>query len=161
MNKQETYEYFKNSNIDYEVVEHEKVFTIDEVDELNIPGKEKIAKNLFLRDDKKLNYYLVTLPAHKKADLKSLRKEIGSRRLSFAQNKDVENILNVTAGSVTPIAVINDVGNKVISVFDEELKNKVIGIHPMENSATVFISFEDLIKSIKDYQNRIIICKIK
>ncbi|EDS73606.1 YbaK/proline--tRNA ligase associated domain protein [Anaerofustis stercorihominis DSM 17244] len=161
MNKQETYEYFKNSNIDYEVVEHEKVFTIDEVDELNIPGKEKIAKNLFLRDDKKLNYYLVTLPAHKKADLKSLRKEIGSRRLSFAQNKDVENILNVTAGSVTPIAVINDVGNKVISVFDEELKNKAIGIHPMENSATVFISFEDLIKSIKDYQNRIIICKIK
>ncbi len=62
---------------------------------------------------------------------------------------------------MTPIAVINDVGNKVISVFDEELKNKVIGIHPMENSATVFISFEDLIKSIKDYQNRIIICKIK
>ena len=52
MNKQETYEYLKNSNIDYEVVEHEKVFTIDEVDELNIPGKEKIAKNLFLRDDK-------------------------------------------------------------------------------------------------------------
>ena len=160
MNKQETYEYLNKLNIDYEAVEHEKVFTIDEVDELNIPGKEKIAKNLFLRDDKKLNYYLVTLPAHKKADLKSLRKEIGSRRLSFANDKDVENILGVSAGSVTPIAVINDKENKVISVFDKELKNKIIGVHPMENSATVFISFDDLIKSIKDNQSRIIICEI-
>ena len=150
MNKQETYEYLNKLNIDYEAVEHEKVYTINEIDNLNIPGKEKIAKNLFLRDDKKLNYYLVTLPGHKKADLKSLRKEIGSRRLSFANDKDV-----------TPIAVINDKENKVISVFDKELKNKIIGIHPMENSATVFISFDDLIKSIKDHQNRIIISEIR
>ena len=161
MNKQETYEYLNKLNIDYEAVEHEKVYTIDEIDNLNIPGKEKIAKNLFLRDDKKLNYYLVTLPGHKKADLKSLRKEIGSRRLSFANDKDVENILGVSAGSVTPIAVINDKENKVISVFDKELKNKIIGIHPMENSATIFISFDDLIKSIKDHQNRIIISEIR
>lgn len=161
MNKQETYEYLNNLNIKYEAYEHKRAYTIEEINKLEIPNKEKIAKNLFLRDDKKLNYYLVTLPPNKMVDLQKLRKEIGSRRLSFAQGNDVEEILKVSKGSVTPLAVINDTENKVISVFDKELKNSVIGIHPMENSASIFISFEELIYSIEKYQNRIIICNIE
>ncbi|MGO5358500.1 prolyl-tRNA synthetase associated domain-containing protein [Anaerofustis sp. LCP19S3_F7] len=161
MNKQEIYEYLDKLNIKYEKYEHKRAYTIDEINELSIPNKEKIAKNLFLRDDKKLNYYLVTLPPNQKADLKKLRKEIGSRRLSFAMGNDVEEILNVSKGSVTPLAVINDKENKVISVFSKDLKNEIVGIHPMENSASIFLSFEDIIKAIEKYQNRIIICNIE
>ena len=108
MDKQQTYEYLDKLNIKYEKYEHKRAYTIDEINELPIPNKEKIAKISFLRDDKKLNYYLVTLPPNQKADLKKLRKEIGSRRLSFAQGNDVEKILKVSKGSVTPLAVIND-----------------------------------------------------
>ena len=161
MNKEETYEYLDKLNIKYEKYEHKRSYTIDEINELSIPNKEKIAKNLFLRDDKKLNYYLVTLPPNQKADLKKLRKEIRSRRLSFAMGNDVEEILNVSKGSVTPLAVINDKEKKVISVFSKDLKNETIGIHPMENSASIFLSFEDIIKAIEKYQNRIIICNIE
>ena len=74
---------------------------------------------------------------------------------------DVEEILNVSKGSVTPLAVINDKENKVISVFSKDLKNEIVGIHPMENSASIFLSFEDIIKAIEKYQNRIIICNIE
>ncbi len=74
---------------------------------------------------------------------------------------DVEEILNVSKGSVTPLAVINDKENKVISVFSKDLKNEIVGIHPMENSASIFLYFEDIIKSIEKYQNRIIICNIE
>lgn len=161
MNKQQTYEYLDKLNITYEKYEHEKAYTIDEINKLSIPNREKIAKNLFLRDDKKLNYYLVTLPPNQKADLKKLRKEIGSRRLSFAQGDDVEKILKVSKGSVTPLAVINDNENKVISVFSKDLKNSIVGIHPMENSASIFLDFDDIIKSIEKYQKRIIICNIE
>ena len=38
-------------------------------------------QNIFLRDDKKENYYLVTVLGNKKIDLKKFRIENGSRHL--------------------------------------------------------------------------------
>ena len=44
--------------IDYELMEHEAVYTIEEMKNLNMPRIDEVIKNLFVRDEKKQNYYL-------------------------------------------------------------------------------------------------------
>ena len=42
----------ENNNIPYEKIEHQAVFTVAEVDKLNLPHPEAATKNLFLKDKK-------------------------------------------------------------------------------------------------------------
>mgnify|MGYP000054877908 CR=1 FL=1 len=50
-------------------------------------------------------------------------------------------------GSVTPFALMNDTEHAVEFFIDKNLSRcKSMGIHPLENTATVFISFKDLDK---------------
>ena len=95
MNREETIEYLKKENIDFTIIEHPAVFTVDEADRLNLPHKEAHAKNLFIRDEKKRNYYLITLKEDKVLDLKDLRRRFGTKPLSFASAEDLEKILNL------------------------------------------------------------------
>ena len=61
MTKQEVYDFLKNKNIDFEVTEHKAVFNMEELSEVSIPYPEYDAKNLFVRDDKRNNFYLITV----------------------------------------------------------------------------------------------------
>lgn len=56
----------KELNIDYRLIEHKPVFTIEEMDSLgNIFENAKICKNLFVRDQKGKRHFLVVLPEEK------------------------------------------------------------------------------------------------
>ena len=46
-------------NISYEILEHPPVYTIGEVQDAGLPKEEVIAKNLFVRDDRKDQYMLL------------------------------------------------------------------------------------------------------
>jgi Ala-tRNA(Pro) deacylase len=158
LNKKGTYELLEKYQFIYEAHEHSAVYSIEELDALNIPHKEQIVKNLFLRDDKKQNYYLVTVPGHKTISLKNLSERIPSRKLSFASEESLKELLLLERGHVTPIGVLNNARKNVIVVFDKSLQDQRIGIHPMENTATIFIAFEDIKKLIKDHGNAIVMC---
>ena len=84
MNKQETYEYLRTRNIEFEITEHKAVFNMKEFADVELPYPQWDAKNLFVRDDKKRNYYLITVKGDKRVDLKEFRKQHGLRNLSFA-----------------------------------------------------------------------------
>lgn len=56
MNKEEIYEYLESKNIKFEITEHEAVFNMAELSNINSPYADRDAKNLFVRDDKKRNY---------------------------------------------------------------------------------------------------------
>lgn len=140
--------------LNYEIVEHPPIFTIGELDELGIKGKEKIAKNLFLRNDNGKQHYLIVIRQDKKVNLKELKSQIGSSRLSFASQERLMKHLKLTKGSVTPLGVVNDEAKHVKIYFDVDLKNQdVIGVHPNENCATVWLSLSDLVKVIEDNGN--------
>ena len=98
----------KSKNIWYEITDHKAVYNMQELNDINLPYKESDGKNLFVRDDKKRNYYLITIKGDKKLDLKSFSDEFHTRRLSFASENDLMNILNLTPGSVTPLGLLND-----------------------------------------------------
>ncbi len=75
MNKQEIYDYLKEKNIWYEITEHKAVYNMEELENIDLPYPEADGKNLFVRDDKKRNYYLITVKGNKKLNLKEFRKK--------------------------------------------------------------------------------------
>ena len=155
MKKTEIYEFIKNNNIWYEITEHKAVFNMDELNEIEIPYKEYDAKNLFVRDDKKRNYYLITVKGNKRVDLKDFKNNNETRPLSFASEADLMSIMNLIPGSVTPLGLLNDKELRIIFYLDKDfLKDKkIIGVHPNDNTATIWLKVEDLISIIKDHGN--------
>ena len=162
MNKQEVYDFIKSKNIWHEITEHKAVFNMDELSEIEIPYPEYNAKNLFVRNDKKRNYYLITVKGNKRVDLKEFRNNNGTRPLSFASEQDLMSIMNLIAGSVTPLGLLNDRNLKVTFYLDKDfLKDKqIIGVHPNENTATLWLKVTDLIDIIKEHGNQVNIVKL-
>ena len=153
MNKTETYEFLREKNIPFETVEHEAVFNMEEMSKINLPHPEADAKNLFVRDDKHLNFYLITVRGDKRVNLKEFRKANGTRPLTFASETELFEILRLTPGSVTPLGLLADDERKVKFYIDSDLANGLVGVHPNENTATIFLKTEDLIGLIKEHGN--------
>lgn len=162
MNKEEIYSFIKSKNIWYEITEHKAVYNMEELTEINIPYPEYNAKNLFVRDDKKRNYYLITVRGDKRVDLKEFKKRNGTRPLSFASENDLSAIMNLIAGAVTPLGLLNDKEHKVQFFIDKDfMKDRhIIGVHPNDNTATVWLKVEDLINIIKEHGNEVIIAEL-
>ncbi len=154
--KQDIYNILKEMNIDYSVTEHKPVYTIEEMNDLGMENIDHVIKNLFIRDDKKKNYYLVLVQKDKTVNLNKLKETINSRRLSFASEEDLEKYLGLKKGAVSPLGIVNDENKFVKVIIDRDIKNlEFIGVHPMENTATVWINVEDLQKLIKSNGNYI------
>ena len=145
MTKEEVYKKLNELNIKYRVVNHKAVFTMEDVINENIEPFENIVKNIFIRDDKKINYYLVLVSHNKKVNLKELRNKLNSRPLTFASEEDLYKYLGLTKGSVSPLGILNDKDHIVSIIIDEDIKNiSEIGVHPNINTATVFLKPKDL-----------------
>ena len=144
-------------NICHEVTEHKAVFNMAEVTEIHLPYPEADAKNLFVRDDKKRNYYLITVRGDKRVDLKAFRKKFRLRALSFASPADLEDKLQLIPGSVSHFGLLNDKSCSVIWYVDEEFTtvSHMIGIHPNNNTATVWLDPKDLMQIISSHGNTI------
>ncbi|MGI6075534.1 MAG: prolyl-tRNA synthetase associated domain-containing protein [Pyramidobacter sp.] len=155
MNKQEVFDMLDTKKIAYEKVEHAPVFTIDEMLALHLPHVNAIAKNLFVRDDKKRQYCLITVKEEKRVDLKEFRNRFNTRRLTFASEEDLAAILGLSRGAVTPFGILNDTACRVIVYFDEDFRGKLMGIHPNENTATVYIKTEDVARLIEEHGNEL------
>ncbi len=162
MNKDKIYELIKNKNIWYEITEHQAVYNMQELAQIKVPYPERDAKNLFIRDDKKRNYYLITVKGDKKVDLKEFRRNNNTRPLTFASSEDLMEILNLIPGAVTPLGVLNDKERKVTVFIDEFFKEEpsIIGIHPNDNTATIWLYTKDLIDIIKEHGNAVEIINI-
>ena len=162
MNKQEIYNFLNERKVWYEITEHKAVYNMAEVAEIDIPYPEADAKNLFIRDDKKKNYYLITVKGNKKVDLKEFRKQNNTRPLSFASENDLMNIMNLIPGAVTPLGLLNDKEKKIQFFIDNDFMSNqhLVGVHPNDNTATVWLKVEDLIDIIREHGNQVNIVEI-
>lgn len=103
--KEEVCAYLDSRGVVYDRVDHEAVFTMEAMDALSLPFANVVVKNLFLRDDKKRNYYLVVMPEDKPANLKALRAALGARPLRFASETSyhfVKNFFRAAQSEMTP-----------------------------------------------------------
>ena len=121
-------------NIEYEMFEHQAVYTVDEIEDSDLWNHENGigAKNLFLRDGS------------------------GSSRLSFASAERLMKYLNIEPGSVSPLGVLNDQECVIPVFFDEDLKEyEYIAVHPNDNTATIWMKLADLVNVIKLHGNQV------
>lgn len=150
MNKQDIYILLQQKNIKHQIFEHEAVYTIDGMLALGLPDSHRVAKNLFLRDDKK-HFYLLVVKEDRKINMKDLQTRLGTRRLSFANETQLMDILGLISGAVCPFGVLNDKQKQVTVYFDDYFAQGNIGVHPLENTASVFLNVSDLVEIIKPY----------
>ena len=153
MNKTETYQYLTEHNIVYEVSEHKAVFNMEEAEALDLPYPECDAKNLFIRDDKKRNYYLITVRGDKRVNLKEFRKQHGLRALSFASPEELSAVMGLTPGAVTPLGILNDAERRVHFYLDKSFIGGKIGVHPNDNTATIWMQADELMDLIQKHGN--------
>jgi Ala-tRNA(Pro) deacylase len=146
--------------IAYQLVEHEAVFTVEESARLDreIPGAH--TKNLFLKDAGG-RFWLITVPAEIRVDLKKLPQAIESKRLSFGSADDMTRLLGISPGSVTPLAAINDHRRLVTIVIEASLSEaKQVNVHPLRNDATIGLKPDDLSRLLGHWDHAPVLAEI-
>lgn len=157
MNKQDIYEHLRNSGIDFEITEHAAVWNMEDVAQIAMPHPEADAKNLFVREDKTDNFYMITVRGDKRVDLKALRKAESLRPLKFASEEDLSARLGLFPGAVTPLGLLNDETRHVVLYLDEYFlqPGALIGAHPNDNTATVWLKTEDLVRILRAHGSEV------
>lgn len=143
--QQKVCQLLQQEQIPYEMTQHAAVYTIAEMEALQVEEKGQICKNLFLAEAKGPHFYLCMLAKEKKADLKAIRAQIGSSRLHFASPRQLLEKLQLTQGAVGPFGLFNDDAHDTVFLIDSSLKGQILGMHPNDNTATVWLSYEHLL----------------
>ena len=90
------------------------------------------------------------------ADLKKASAPLKSKKLSFANEDYLMNILGIKPGSVSPFGLLNDKEKKVKFFFDQEfMEYKIVNFHPLINTSTVSIAPNDLINLIELHHSKV------
>ena len=115
------------------------------------PPSLPAVKNLLLKQKKRDQFYLY-LTDRKRVNFKSLadQLEIARSRLNFASEEELENLLGVVSGMVTPLALMHDTKNEVEVLLDADLQQlPEISAHPNINTATILMSYQNLVKVLE------------
>jgi Ala-tRNA(Pro) deacylase len=156
MDERKVYDLLKELDISYTKHEHPPVYTVEEAERHWETIKGAHCKNLFLRNKKGKNHYLVIAKSEKRIDLKALTSRLGEDRLSFASPERMMRYLGLEPGAVSPFGLINDGENAVVVVIDWDLREaSFVNFHPNVNTATVGITYADFEKFLAHCGNPI------
>ena len=126
-------------NYKIQVHQHDALFTVEDSKKLRgkIPGAH--TKNLFLKN-KKNKFFLLTCEEADEVDLKRVSKSLELGNTSFAKEKYLYQYLKIKPGSVSPFALLNDIGREVDFYLEKTLyESKLVNFHPLINTFTITI----------------------
>ena len=147
--EERVYDLLERLDVPFERVDHDAVGTIEGCAEIEKLLDIEICKNLFLRNSKGDQYYLLMLPGGKHLVTKDLAKKIGSTRLSFGTPEKMEEYLDITPGSVSVLGLRNDHENNIQLLVDNDIKKwEYFGCHPCINTSSLKIKTADLFSKI-------------
>ena len=108
-----------------------------------------ICKNLLLCNRQCTAFYLLLIPGDKIFKTKDLSAQIGSSRLSFASGEYMEQLLDITPGSLSILGLMNDKEDRVQLLIDGDvLKGEYIGCHPCINTSSLRLRTADLVEKL-------------
>lgn len=121
---------------------HEPVYTCEAAVEVyareGIEGAQ--AKNLFLRNKKGDQHYLVVMAADKPFDIKAFSETVQDRKLGFASPERLWQYLQTKPGSVSPLNLVFDTEDHVRVVLDADfMTSDGMHFHPGTNEQTVYL----------------------
>ena len=138
--------FLEAQGIAYQRLEHPPVYTCEQAAlyRPTLPGVS--TKNLFLRDEKR-RFYLVVTACEKRLDLKQLSRLISAPKLNLGSPEKLLELLGVTPGAVTTLGLINDMQHAVALWVDADIwQGENFWCHPLVNTATLIIARADLLR---------------
>ena len=150
MDKEQTCQFLRDMGIEFERVDHPAVCNMAEMAKIDLPHPEAEAKNLFLRDDRREHFFLLTVRGDRRVDLKEFRRARQTRPLRFASEDELSSLLGLIPGAVTPLGVLNDVEHHVKFFLDRAFAGGLVGVHPNDNTATLRGPLSDLLALFQD-----------
>ena len=153
------YAFLEQHNVEFERTDHPPVYTCEQAEKLVPPMRGADTKNLFVRDKKGRNHFLVIVGYEKSVDLKALSRELGMSGLSLGSADRLQNHLGVEPGSVSLLAIANDQLSQVEIIIDEKLwVADRWKCHPLVNTSTLSLSRNDVerILNITNHAYRVI-----
>ena len=155
LTKTDLFELLSKKNKDFQIHDHEPLFTVEDSENLRGEIKGAHTKNLFLKN-KKNNFFLFSCDENANIDLKQFSKSIKAKNLSFANEEYLERFLGIKPGSVSPYALLNDKNNVVEFYLDEKLyKSEVINFHPLINTTTITIKTSEFINFLLENKKNV------
>ena len=144
-----SYDLLDSLGIEYERADHEAAMTMEACEEIDAVLGVKICKNLFLTNRQQTAFYLLLIPADKPFKTKDLSAQIGSSRLSFGSHELMEELLDITPGSLSVLGLMNDLDHGVTLLIDEDLLgSEYFGCHPCINTSSVKFRTADLVEKL-------------
>ena len=147
--EQRVYELLDGLGIEYTRVDHECAMTMEACAAVDAALGTIMCKNLLLCNRQCTDFYLLLMPGGKPFKTSVLSKQIGSSRLSFADGSYMEQLLDITPGSLSVLGLMNDRENRVRLLIDGEvLSGETIGVHPCINTSSLRITVADLTEKL-------------
>ena len=145
-NEQRVYALLKQLDIPYSRVDHDTAHTMADCAVIGEKLGVEICKNLLLTTRNHSVYYLLCMPGDKPFVTREFSKLMGCSRLSFASEEDLLQLLDVTPGSASLLALMNDPGHRVQLVLDRSVAQALwFGCHPCRNTSSLRLRTEDIL----------------
>ncbi|MFH0854112.1 MAG: YbaK/EbsC family protein [bacterium] len=134
--------FLKDHNINYDLLEHKKVYTAFDAAQTLKKKLEDIAKTLAIKADKK--YALIVLPASHRADLDKLKKMLKVDKLEIVKETEMAKVLNVKPGAVTPFGKFHNVP---VYLDNALLKSRLIVASTGSFTESILLKTKDLLET--------------
>ena len=147
--------YLREHDIPFECYNHPEGKTIEEAKRWWKDDGSVHCKNIFMRNHKGNKHYLVIMDARHDMDIHDIEHQLHQGKLSFASPERMMKYLGVRPGSVSLFTLVNDVNHEVILFVDKQLlEAEKVSFHPNDNTASLVISRDDMLKFIKSIGNQ-------
>ncbi len=144
-----------NRDYDYDLHEHNALYTVEDSNKLRGEIKGLHSKNLFLKN-KKDKFFLFSCEEFTEVNLKTISKSLNLGNVSFAKKEYLLELLGITPGSVTPFALLNNMKNNIdFYLEDKMLESEYINFHPLTNKATVTIKSSEFVEFMIENKKKI------
>lgn len=141
-------EKLKELNINYELFSHKATFSCEQARDVEIPWKR--VKSLVLTNKNKTDFFMIVLLDEKKLDTKKIQKFFWEKKISFAKNEKILELIWVEIGHISPFALINNLEKNIKIVFDSGIKSKKVWFHPLRNDKTVVLNMDFVEKFLQN-----------
>ena len=151
--------YLDSLGIDYQLLRHAAVVTTEESREVVRVEGCMSCKSLYVKDKKSDNYYMIVLPAEKRANMRGLASYVGCAKFEFATEDKLWADLQVHRGSVSPFAFLNEKPHcSAPLLIDVDVWNAdKVKFHPCDNTATVVLSASGLKKFLESIAKTVVL----
>jgi len=143
------YDLLDSLGVAYQRIDHEPAMTMEICARIDETLQATICKNLLLCNRQCTSFYLLMIPGDKVYKTKDLSAQIGSSRLSFASAEHMQELLDITPGSVSVLGLMNDPENRVQLLIDADVgKGEFFGCHPCINTSSLRLRTADLLEKV-------------